>query len=245
MPILFACSNQTDKTLIEKMRLDGTVSLLSENPFLPHPESTHADMQILPVKDDTVFIKNGICSHFIEDIGKISKRAVISGGDYYEAYPSCCSHNILICGNYYFHNTKYTDENVKQFLDANYFIPVNVRQGYSGCSSCYIDSIDLLITSDRGIQKESAKHSFNCCFIDENITERIELKGYDHGFIGGCLGYCKETNTLYVNGSIEKNMPELYGLLRQAGVRVVQSDKKTLSDIGGIKCIVYKASNFC
>lgn len=66
------------------------------------------------------------------------------------------------------------------------------------------------------------------------------MDGYEHGFIGGCLGYSKETNTLYVNGSLSGSIPELYELLRSAKVNVVEVPDKPLCDIGGIKTIVYK-----
>ena len=239
MPVLFACSKLIDASLLKKLSLEGNVSLLDENPYLPLPESTHADMQILAVKD-SLFVKRGVCRSFIVDLEKISKRAVISGQDEPQKYPECCSHNVLVCGNYYFHNTKVTDENVKKYLEENYYVPVDVKQGYSGCSSCYIDSLDLIITSDPGIMKASSMHSFNCYYISSEITKNIRLEGYDHGFIGGCLGYFTEKNTLFVSGSLEENVPELYELLRQANVTVIESENKELTDIGGIKCIVYK-----
>lgn len=239
MSVLFACSKSIDDSLLRKLSLDGNVSLLDENPYLPLPEATHADMQILTVKD-SLFVKKGVCRTFIGDLEKISKRAVISGQNTPQKYPECCSHNVLVCGNYYFHNTKVTDENVKKYLEDYFYVPVDVKQGYSGCSSCYIDSLDLIITSDPGIMKASSKHSFNCYFVSSEITENIKLEGYDHGFIGGCLGYFKEKNTLYVSGSLKENVPELYELLRQANVTVIESEKKELTDIGGIKCIVYK-----
>ena len=241
MGLLFAVSKLFYKELYEKLLIEGDVSLLDVNPNLPFPESTHADMQIFsdPVSDE-VFVKAGITASFLSDLKRANKKVTVSTDNGPEVYPSCCSLNILLCGQYYFHKLAVTDPDVKKHLDSNFRIPVNVNQGYTGCSSCYIDTLDLIITQDTGIRTASSKPSFNCYFIGENIVENISMDGYDHGFIGGCLGYSKVTNTLYVNGSLSGSIPELYELLRSAKVNVVEVPDKPLCDIGGIKTIVYK-----
>lgn len=242
MHFLYAVSHQINKKLLSVLNAKGDVVLLTDNPYLPGPEAAHADMQIADVSDELVFIKKGICDTFKEALGRTSKRAVeskqtLSG---IQNYPDCCTHNILICGNYYFHRLDITDPDLKAYLASKFFIPVNVRQGYSGCSSCYIDSLDLIITSDSSVAKASSGHSFNCLVIEKEITKNIILPGYDHGFIGGCMGYCRQTNELFVNGALSSTVPDLYALLRSAGITVYEVENEPLCDIGGIKCIVYK-----
>lgn len=239
MPKLFIVSKDIDKGLLKKLEEEGEVFLLRSNPYLPEPESAHPDMQVAVI-NDTVFLKKGVTEELINVLSSKGIRFTVSGAEKVQKYPDCCSHNVLVCGNYLFHSIDHTDTEILKFSEETFIVPVSVKQGYAGCSSCYVDPLDLLITSDAGIRKASSKHSFNCYLIDQNVTHNIKLEGYDHGFIGGCLGYCKETNTLYVNGSLEKTIPELHELLRQAGVKVVEGSFDGLCDAGGIKCIVYK-----
>ena len=105
MHYLYAVSHQINKKLLSVLNAKGDVVLLTDNPYLPGPEAAHADMQIADVSDELIFIKKGICDTFKEALGRTSKRAVeskqtLSG---IQIYPDCCTHIILICGNYYFH----------------------------------------------------------------------------------------------------------------------------------------------
>ncbi len=237
MPILFAASKLIYPELLEILNARGKVTLLEENPCLPRPESTHADMQTCPCGKDKVFVKGGISEQSVIDFEEAGRMTVVSRVIGKETYPECCSHNILLCGNYYFHNLKHTDPDLQDYLDSKGYIGIDVRQGYSGCSALYVDDLDLIITADEGIRKASSKHSFNCFFIEKPPS--ILLPGYDSGFIGGCLGYSKTEKTLYANGCLSEALPELYIFLREAGINVVEVKDRPLFDIGGIKCIVY------
>lgn len=217
---------------------EGQVVLIGNNPFLPCPEASHADMQVYDRGDGELIVKNGFDKDAADRLARLGFTITYTGSKTYQKYPECASMNVLKCGNYILHKFTITDPLIVNDISMKNQIAVSVSQGYTGCSSVYVDFLDLMITGDPSVISKASSHSFNLYKIDEAVTDKILLPGHDHGFIGGVCGYDDEDRTLYVNGDLEKTVPDLFFFLRSAGISIRQCDKRScLFDIGGIKII--------
>ena len=218
---------------------EGEVVLLSENAYLPFPEAAHADMQVYDAGSGSLTVKNGLCPEACAKLISLGFELTFAGRTAPQKYPECASLNVLKCGNYILHKLSATDPAIMDLAAAGTLVFVNVSQGYTGCSSVYVDDLDLIVSGDPSVINASAKHSFNLFRVEDEVTAGIELEGLPHGFIGGACGYDRDSKTFYVNGNLEKQLPALYNMLRSAGVRVVQAEsEEKLFDIGGIKTAV-------
>ncbi|MBP1588135.1 MAG: hypothetical protein ILO53_07040 [Clostridia bacterium] len=223
------------KRLLER---EGEVVLLRGNEYLPEPEASHADMQVYEAGPGILILKTGFDPDALAKLESLGFTVTLSGSACAQKYPECASHNVLRCGNFVMHKLSATDHAVASDIAAKHLVPVNVSQGYTGCSSVYIDDLDLIVTGDPSVIKASAANSFNLFKVPETVTESIALEGLDHGFIGGCCGFDKADRTLYVSGNLDRSIPELAELLLSAGIRIVQADGAGgLADIGGIKVL--------
>ena len=234
---VFIASGDIKPELADKITASGAeLVTLGSNPNLPPHESKHSDMQVFDLGNGTLAVRRGIDAAAEKRLSTLGFRLVFEGEATPGKYPECVSLNALLCGNYLIHKTSATAYSINAFAAAKHIVKVNVNQGYTRCSACYIPPLDLIVTGDPGIRKAAAKHSFNCYFVEKSDCDRIVLKGYDSGFIGGTIGWCGDLNALFVNGCLSAAIPELSELLRQGGIKVTESDGP-LTDIGGIVCV--------
>lgn len=98
--------------------------------------------------------------------------------------------------DFYIHND-FTEENIERSLKERNFKHLFVKQGYSRCS--IIPLRESLITSDYGIYK-ALKDKVNIILLD---NDKIELDGFDRGFIGGTCGLVQDK--LIFTGDISRH----------------------------------------
>ncbi len=111
-------------------------------------------------------------------------------------YPNDILFNSLLLGNtLYGYEKGMSRELVSLARERNINI-VNVRQGYTKCSSLKI-SENAIVTADRGIASAVSEHGGDVLLISAGS---IRLDGYDTGFIGGCGG--EKDNAVYFCGDI-------------------------------------------
>jgi hypothetical protein len=230
---VFIASEDIYPELREKILLAGGKFVpLGANPFLPVYESKHADMQVFDL-GGRLAVRRGIDKAADARLRELGFELVYEGPESPVKYPECVSLNALLCGNYLIHKTSVTAEAINEFAAESHLVKVDVRQGYTRCSACYIPLLDLIVTGDEGISKAAGNHSFNIFFVEKEASEKIVLEGYGSGFVGGTMGWCAALNTLFVNGSLSSRIPELCELLRQSGISIVEAEGP-LKDIGGI-----------
>ena len=202
---------------------------------LPEPEQYHADMRFCKISEDLL-----VCSpeDFKSDITRQLERRgirVVSGvTDIKGPYPHNIAYTVLRAGSVSFHNTRYTDPRLKEFLCASSYSLLHVNQGYAGCSSVAVPVSAggmLVISSDMGIVSAIKKADIPALYTEYfTDTDSILLEGLDHGFIGGCCGYDPDAGLLVcgkINGQFRK-LSAVYGF------DVVSVYDGPLTDIGGI-----------
>ena len=193
---------------------------------LPAPICSHADLQVLPLGNSLIAVNE-------EQTGLIASLEeegfnVIRVGDFSNKYPHDCRLNLLPVGDMLLGNVSVMPSEV---LALGHFRPVNVRQGYTRCSSVLIDESTVL-TDDKTIGDTVLN------FVKYSVIlkqEEIILKGYDHGFIGGTCGKIS-SDTIAFAGRIPAT--EFGRLLKDAltqhGCSFCELGSAELTDIGGI-----------
>ena len=145
-----------------------------------------------------------------------------------KTYPQTARYNAVVTDNYLIHNTKYSDVSLKEVFVKNEFIHVN--QGYTRCNLLALND-DLFITSDKGIFSQLQKRDLDVHYFS---PEGIILPGFEHGFLGGCLGIIG--NRIFVVGSLSR-FPEggkLNALLRSRNYEIVELYDGPLVDGGSL-----------
>jgi hypothetical protein len=143
-------------------------------------------------------------------------------------YPQTSRYNAVVTSNFLIHNTKHSDPSLKQAFAEKECIPVN--QGYTRCNLLVLDD-DLFITSDSGIFNQLQKQHLD---VHYSSPEAILLPGFEHGFLGGCLGVFE--NQVFVAGSFSR-FPEgekLSLLLESRNYKIVELYDGPLFDGGSL-----------
>lgn len=145
-----------------------------------------------------------------------------------EYYPLTCHYNVVVSGSYLIHNLQQTDPKILSFATEQKRI--RVRQGYTRCNCLALGSIYYLC-SDMGIYKALQNAKSKVMYVD---PASIQLKGMQHGFIGGCMGL--DDCRVYVHGKLnmhpQGNAINIF--LKAAGYHVVELYNSFLEDIGSI-----------
>jgi len=224
---LIFISEDSDEVLKENLKSYGDIFEISHSKYLDKREGSHPDMRISKISESLCVISPDISG----EIGPLLKSY---GVEFYvgvtylsEEYPKNIAYNVLIGDKIFFHNIKYTDSVVLEKIQGTVKKVIDVKQGYAGCSSIFAG--DVLITSDNGIYK-NAENINRLLF---KYPETILLNGFEHGFIGGCMGFSKDTGLL-INCS-DAFLPEDFrrNLIAQ-NIKFQCVGAGRLTDIGGI-----------
>lgn len=106
-------------------------------------------------------------------------------GDLGRDYPQDCAFNAACTGKYFIHNLSATNKGLLQAAREMGMTLVDVRQGYTKCSTVIVDETSI-ITYDQGIARACGQYSdLEVLLISPGF---VRLDGYDTGFIGGCSG---------------------------------------------------------
>lgn len=203
-----------DKKIVEIKRTNHVYSEISDHPdiymCLLNNSLIIAKEQIPLIASDLGFYNNQnnkgkLVSYEISDYvnyinEKLSPIKVYSGAKSIgHKYPGSCIFNCVQIGNYFLHNVAYTDPIILDLVKQHEYKIINVMQGYTNCNIVFIDE-NSIITSDSGIAKtlNAASPELDVLLVSEgNVT----LKGFPHGFLGGCCG--RIDDYIIFNGNLE------------------------------------------
>ncbi len=211
------------------------VLTLEPDGLLQKPVQCHADMIIAlagkyAVLPDSYVRENEVLVKYLRERCALD---VVSSADTRGAdYPLDISLNVLLCGKYAFSLKKYTSQSLTEVLRSLDYTHVNIRQGYSACSTLSCDT--FVITADPSVEKAARSVGIDVLKIAEG---HIRLDGYGTGFIGGASGVCG--NRIYFLGNIDLH-PDGKKIREYAGTHgygIVCLSDGELSDFGGIKFV--------
>lgn len=198
--------------------------------FLYFPVNTHPDMQIHFVDAYTAVVSPSAYEYYKETLPE-EVHLFKGTKDPGEKYPQDCAYNVVRLGNRIIGNLAYVDETIKSiYTDLNYEF-INVRQGYTKCNLCIVDS-NSVITEDEGLSKALKEHNIDVLKISPG---QIQLSSFDYGFIGGASGYIDE-NTIgfFGNLALHKNYKDILDFITSKAVNIISLSETYLNDYGSI-----------
>ena len=155
---------------------------------LQEPVDGHPDMVIHPIDEKTFIVAPNVYEYYFNVLSNIGIKVIKGGKTLCRNYPEDIAYNVARIGSYAVHNTKHTDQVLKYYLEEANIEFIHVNQGYTKCSVASVGN-NKAVTSDFLIHEKLKSYNIECMFINPEI---VYLKGYNHGFIGGCTGLINE-----------------------------------------------------
>ena len=193
--------------------------------MLDKPVSSHADMLVFCV-DGRIFTHGEYYSQNKELFDSLGVEICVIEERVESKYPKDILLNaVLSSEGVLFSKTEFTAKAVKAMAKEL----VNVKQGYTACSTCRVTE-KAFITTDEGL---SAKYREKGILSLTVTKEGISLSGYDCGFIGGASVVTQDAVCFF--GKIEDHpdyeaIKDFVGL---EGKKVISLSDEKLTDIGG------------
>lgn len=224
----FVMSDKYPCFVKEVEKLGHTVISSDMVDIFPIPEQKHADMQILPIKND-IFLLNE-CTVLDPKIPK--ERLIFCNKKAGNKYPDNILLNFLYLNNTLYGKLSAIDENLLDYCKENNIKTVNINQGYARCSTLVLNK-NAIITSDLSIEKALKKDGIEVLLISSG---NIVLDGYNYGFIGGASGKIDD-DTVAFFGNIEThpNFDTIKNFCIKHNILIkIICKNMPLTDIGGI-----------
>lgn len=228
--MLLAVSHEASDLL----RTLNNYAVLPIKPYskLDSPVSSHADMLICVI-DKTVFCYEEYFNEnpdFFAMIKNEGYSIIKSKQNCEKHYPNDIGLNALIIGNRIFCNKKYTIKEIVEYGESNGYEIINVKQGYSACSTLVVDD-NHAVTSDLGMLKSLENEGINVTLV---TNDDIVLNGYNCGFIGGS-GFVLDNVAYFFGNIFEEVYKDVTDLLNSLNIRIFNLSNEKLFDYGGVK----------
>ena len=146
------------------------------------------------------------------------------------SYPEDIAYNAACTGRFFIHKLSNTAPALLAAAEEAGMRLVDVRQGYSKCSTVILDETSI-ITYDRGIAVKCRAEGMD---VLEVRPGHVLLPGYDTGFIGGASG--RVGSTVYFNGDLRAHpdFKAITDFIETRGLKAVWFAGWPLTDIGSI-----------
>lgn len=220
---------------IKKLNEMGIETLLiSPDSLLPTAVNAHADLQLLHLGNNVIFLQNKhLFSGELKQKFKLHKIKEKANN----FYPNDVRLNCAVIGNKIICNKKTISKDILDYAYKNDYIIINVNQGYSKCSICIIND-NAILTDDESVFSAAGNFLDDVMLISKGS---IVLKGYDYGFIGGCCGKI-DKNKIAFNGKIDahKDCNKIIDILERNNIECIELNDGPLVDIGGILPLMEK-----
>lgn len=193
--------------------------------------SYHPDIVMHPINHEKVIVAPNVYDYYNDILPFYGIKVIRGEKKLGRNYPENIAYNVARISRYAVHNTKFTDEKLKFYLEKEHIEFIHVRQGYSKCSIAIIAE-NACITSDPSIYNELIKHRVDVLMIKEGY---IELPGFNYGFIGGTTGMLSERDLL-IAGTL-KDHPSLFDIndfLIKHKIKIHYLSNNKIIDIGSI-----------
>ncbi|SDX72027.1 hypothetical protein SAMN05444411_108131 [Lutibacter oricola] len=198
----------------------------SSNAITYNSISGHPDIFIFQDQNGLIIAPNAP-KKLINFLDTIKAKYYFGNKNVDESLNNSVLYNCLTNNNYFFCKPNKPDLAIQQkHLDKTM---VNLPQAYTRCSMFTIK--DTVITSDKGIIKELAKHKIESFYFEPS---QIKIEDHKHGFIGGTMGIMD--NKVFFLGNIlkHKNGNALNKYITNLGKEVICLGTDYLYDGGSI-----------
>ncbi len=218
------------KILSDPLRNLGiSVLWMPDNRAVDSRVSGHVDLSLVHLGGNKLLASKNILGNelFVNILTNRGVELIVSTEEQGCKYPADSRLNVCILGNYLIENEKYADKLMaSQRPDLKI---INVKQGYTKCSICVVDSKSI-ITSDKAIAEKAGEAGLNVLLIQAG---HVWLPGYDTGFIGGAA-FKTAANGLAFTGRIEghPDKEKILEFLNDRNVEPIFLTDEPIFDIG-------------
>jgi len=220
----------SDKILQSIENLGYEIILAKPYPGVSKSCSSHPDIFLFRLSPGEIIYAPGTDEKLLQQLEKYGITLIEGCERPREGYPREIKYNAIIIGKKLFHRIDSTDRRIIEEAGKRKLELINVRQGYTACSTCLVRE-DLIITADKGIHREAVKRGIESLLIP--LQKNILLEGVDWGFIGGATGRIDDSR-LAVAGSIRSledwELIEKY--LHEKGVEIINLSHERVTDLG-------------
>lgn len=194
--------------------------------------SYHPDMVIFQVSKSEIIVAPNVYEYYREELKAYDIKVNKGLKSLEKDYPNNIAYNVGRLGQTLVHNKKFTDRSIIDYAYAMGLDIIHVKQGYSKCSLGIINQ-NMGITSDVLIYKELRDIGKEVLLIRPG---NILLKGYNYGFIGGCMGLYQ--NKILFSGSIKSHpdFEKIRDFIKKTNKEVIELSRGELIDLGTIFC---------
>ena len=215
------------ETAKQKLRGVGTFVPFMTHHIVYDAISGHPDIFFCQ-QQDTLVVAPNLPEKYFERLHGLGIKVTVGQNQVGNKYPETAGYNAVVTDKFFVHNPEITDPVLRNtFSDKK---KIAVKQGYVRCNLLSLRE-DIFLTSDRGIEKVLRKEGLETHYFS---PQGILLPGFQHGFLGGCLGIWE--NKIFITGSLS-HYPEgekLNQLLRKWGYGTVELYDGPLVDGGGL-----------
>lgn len=146
-------------------------------------------------------------------------------------YPNDAAFNAACTGKYFIHKLSATDPRLLETAKEMGMILIDVRQGYTKCSTVVVDET-AVITYDEGIARACEKHpDLSVLRVSPGF---VRLDGYDTGFIGGASGRCGREIIFHGDLFAHPDFTRILKFIESRGLSCKWFADFKLTDIGSI-----------
>jgi len=202
---------------------------------LHEPVDGHPDMVIFPIDFKTFVAAPNVYDYYRNVLGSLGIKVIKGWKTLSRNYPEDLAYNVARIGRYALHNTKYTDQVLKYYLEEAGIQFIHVNQGYTKCSIAPAGE-NKALTSDFLIHEKLISYNIDCMYIDPKV---VYLKGYNNGFIGGCTGLINEKIFLSTGKIFDENISvSLREFIQSSGYIYDEASKQQITDLGTLIPII-------
>lgn len=202
---------------------------------LQEPVDGHPDMVMHPIDEKTFIVAPNVHDYYFNVLNNIGIKVIKGGKTLSRNYPEDIAYNVARIGRYAVHNTKHTDQVLKYYLEEANIEFIHVNQGYTKCSVASVGN-NKAVTSDLMIHDKLKSYNIDCMFIN---PETVYLKGYNHGFIGGCAGLINENIFLSTGKIGDDNILNTFKkFIQSSGYIYEEAASQQIIDLGSIIPII-------
>lgn len=219
-----------EKNNLEKRNIK--VILCPSSPLLYPAVDGHPDMLLHIIDDKNIILHKDMNKEFVKLLNSFKINVISSTNSLEYTYPKDIMLNALNLKNIFMHKLTHTDPKLLSLIKNKKLL--NVRQGYSKCSTAIV-SENAVMTSDIKIGKILKENNIDVLLLP---PKDIILPGLDYGFIGGTCGLLdSKTLAFYGNLNMYKYGDKVLEFLKKHNVTPVFLSNNKLIDRGSIFCI--------
>lgn len=219
----------TNKQAVAALEKRGISCCITRpSPALSRPVAAHADMLALLVGPGRLIVaadQRELIGRMVRTGAALEKFDGLRPG-----YPQETALNALLLGDLCIGGA--TAVNALNSFETKIKREVVVKQGYARCSAIPVTET-ALITADKGIADAAQSAGLEVLLLEQE--NKIQLPGYQHGFLGGCCGKLS-AHELAFCGDFEQleQHRQIREFLQRFDVEPLSLTKGPMQDIGGI-----------